>query len=126
MSRRPRSTRKADSSSLKARIETRTARVGVIGLGYVGLPLALLFSEERFPVTGFDVDAAKVAALSSGGSYIYRIPPTDIAAARKRGFTATADYSKIAEVDAILICVPTPLAESREPDLSYIEATARA
>ncbi|MGH9668627.1 MAG: nucleotide sugar dehydrogenase, partial [Terriglobales bacterium] len=91
-----------------------------------GLPLALLFSEERFPVTGFDVDANKVETLSSGGSYIYRIPPTDIQAARKRGFTATADYSKIGEMDAILICVPTPLTESREPDLSYIQATAEA
>src|SRR5512135_2671613 len=111
---------------LRARIEARTARVGVIGLGYVGLPLALLFSEEKFPVTGFDVDAKKVSTLSEGGSYIYRIPPTDIEAARKRGFTATADYAHLAEMDAVVICVPTPLNEMHEPDLSYITATAEA
>lgn len=111
---------------LRARIEAREARVGIIGLGYVGLPLALLFSEEKFPVTGFDVDAKKVATLNEGGSYIYRIPPTDIASARERGFGATADYAHIAEMDAVVICVPTPLTESREPDLSYIVATAEA
>jgi UDP-N-acetyl-D-glucosamine dehydrogenase len=111
---------------LRARIEARQARVGVIGLGYVGLPLALLFSEEKFPVMGFDVDAGKVGKLNDGGSYIYRIPPTDIQAARKRGFGATADYAHISEMDAVIICVPTPLTESREPDLSYIVATAEA
>jgi len=111
---------------LRARIEARSARVGVIGLGYVGLPLALLFSEEKFAVSGFDVDAKKVATLSEGGSYIYRIPPTDIQAARARGFAATADYAHIAEMDAVVICVPTPLNEMHEPDLSYITATAEA
>lgn len=111
---------------LRAKIEARSARVGVIGLGYVGLPLALLFSEERFPVTGFDADAKKVTTLSEGGSYIYRIPPTDIREAQRRGFNATADYARLAEMDAIIICVPTPLTETREPDLSYITATAEA
>ncbi len=111
---------------LRAKIEARSAQVGVIGLGYVGLPLALLFSEEKFPVTGFDIDAKKVATLSGGGSYIYRIPPTDIQAARTRGFAATADYAQIAEMNAIVICVPTPLTEAREPDLSYITATGEA
>jgi len=111
---------------LRAKIEARQARVGVIGLGYVGLPLALLFSEEKFPVTGFDVDARKVATLAEGGSYIYRIPPTDIQAARARGFSATADYAHIAAMDAIVICVPTPLNDTREPDLSYIIATGEA
>ena len=99
MPRGSRSTPKTDSQPLNARIEARTARVGIIGLGYVGLPLALLFSEERFPVTGFDVDANKVSVLTGGGSYIYRIPPSDIQAARKRGFTATTDYSKISGMD---------------------------
>lgn len=111
---------------LKARIEAREARVGIIGLGYVGLPLALLFSEERFPVTGFDIDSDKVKTLATGGSYIYRIPPTDIAAARAHGFSATGDYSRVAEMDAIIICVPTPLTESREPDLQFITSTAEA
>ncbi|MGH9602338.1 MAG: nucleotide sugar dehydrogenase [Terriglobales bacterium] len=114
------------ASNLKARIQTRQARIGVIGLGYVGLPLALLFGEEKFPVTGFDIDPSKVETLSSGKSYIYRIPPTDIAAARARGFSATADYSRLAEMDAIIICVPTPLTESREPDLQFITATGEA
>jgi len=111
---------------LRAKIEARSARVGIIGLGYVGLPLALLFNEERFPVTGFDVDTKKVATLSEGGSYIYRIPPTDIETARTRGFSATGDYAHLAEMDAIVICVPTPLTAAREPDLSYITATAEA
>ncbi len=114
------------AAGLKARIETRTAGVGVIGMGYVGLPLALLFSEEGFPVTGFDTDPAKVETLTAGGSYIHRIPPTDIAAARERGFSATTDYDPLAELDAILICVPTPLNEYREPDLQYVRATAEA
>jgi UDP-N-acetyl-D-glucosamine dehydrogenase len=114
------------SQTLLSKIEARTARVGIIGLGYVGLPLALLFSEEKFPVTGFDVDARKVATLAEGASYIYRIPSTDIQAARGRGFSATADYSHIAEMDAVVICVPTPLNDTREPDLSYITATAEA
>jgi UDP-N-acetyl-D-glucosamine dehydrogenase len=110
----------------RSRIEARTAKVGIIGLGYVGLPLALLFNEERFPVTGFDVDADKVQALNQGRSYIYRIPKTEIAAARAKGFSATGDYSHVAAMDAIIICVPTPLNEYREPDLSYIRATVEA
>ncbi len=110
----------------RSRIEARTAMVGIIGLGYVGLPLALLFNEERFPVTGFDVDADKVRALNEGRSYIYRIPKTEIAAARAKGFSATEDYSQVADMDAIIICVPTPLNEYHEPDLSYIRATVEA
>ena len=109
-----------------AQIEARAGKVGIVGLGYVGLPLALLFSEERFPVTGFDIDREKVEALNSSRSYIYRIPQTDIAAAREKGFSATSDYARASEMDAIIICVPTPLNEYREPDLSYIENTARA
>ena len=109
---------------LQQKIENRTAKVGVIGLGYVGLPLALLFNEERLPVTGFDVDAEKVAHLNAGRSYIHHIPATEIQRAGKRGFSATADYAELAKMDAILICVPTPLDEYREPDLSYIRSTA--
>jgi UDP-N-acetyl-D-glucosamine dehydrogenase len=113
-------------SELKTRIDARQARIGVIGLGYVGLPLALLYTEEKFRVTGFDIDQRKVATLSSGGSYIYRIPPTEIEAARSRNFCATADFSLLTDMDAIVICVPTPLDEYREPDLSFITNTAEA
>src|SRR5271165_2951054 len=111
---------------LGTKIESRTAKVGVIGMGYVGLPLALLFSEQSFPVTGFDIDKKKVDVLESGGSYIYRILPTEIQAARAHGFTATADYAKVASMDALIICVPTPLNEHHEPDLRYITETAES
>ena len=114
------------SEELQHRIQARTAKVGIIGLGYVGLPLVLLFSGEKFAVTGFDIDESKVKTLSEGGSYIYRIPAEQVKEARQRGFQATADYSKIREMDAIIICVPTPLDEYREPDLSYIRSTAEA
>src|SRR5215469_14751217 len=113
-------------SELKARIETRQARIGVIGLGYVGLPLALLYTEPKFRVTGFDIDQNKVATLTSDGSYICRIPPTQIQRARSRGFCPTADFSTLTDMDAIIICVPTPLDEYREPDLSFITNTATA
>ena len=108
------------------KIENRSARIGIIGMGYVGLPLALLFSEERFAVTGFDIDGKKVSALNAGGSYIVRIPGTEIQAAQKHRFRATADYSEIGNVDVVIICVPTPLNENHEPDLSYIRDTAKA
>ncbi len=106
--------------------KTRELRVGVIGLGYVGLPLSLLFSEQKFRVTGFDVDQKKVDTLTAGGSYIYRILPDEIAAAKSSGFSATTDYAHISEMDAVIICVPTPLNDHHEPDLSYIEKTAHA
>ncbi len=111
---------------LQIRIEEREARVGIIGLGYVGLPLALLYSEQNFPVTGFDIDVRKVDTLTKGGSYIYRILPTEIQTAQKQGFTATADYSQISQMDAIIICVPTPLNEYHEPDLSFITSTTHS
>src|SRR5437588_9545632 len=113
-------------SDLKTKIETRHARVAIIGLGYVGLPLALLYSDQTFPVTGFDIDPRKVETLSQGGSYIFRIPSEEIQGARARGFSATADYSRLTEMDAMMICVPTPLNEYHEPDLSYITNTAHA
>src|SRR5215471_9819108 len=113
-------------TDLKSRIETRQAKVGIIGLGYVGLPLALLYSEQKFPVTGFDIDQRKVDTLAKGGSYIFRISPEEIQSAKASGFNATSDYSRITEMDAIIICVPTPLNEHHEPDLSYITNTAHA
>src|SRR5690348_9231923 len=112
--------------SLLGRIHTHTAKIGIIGLGYVGLPLALLFNEAGFPVTGFDIDPEKVKALNNGRSYIYRIPRTEIAAAAAKGFWATDEYTHAKEMDAIIICVPTPLNEYHEPDLSYIRDTAKA
>jgi UDP-N-acetyl-D-glucosamine dehydrogenase len=111
-------------AAVKEKLEHRTARIGIIGLGYVGLPLALLFSEEGFPATGFDVDPNKVETLNSGGSYIVRITREEIHSAQRSGFTATADYSQITQMDAVLICVPTPLNDYHEPDLSYITQTA--
>jgi len=113
-------------SEALAKISDRTARVGIIGLGYVGLPLMLLFSEQQFPVTGFDVDAKKVRILSEGGSYIYRIPASDIQAANRHGFHATCDYSEIEQMDAIIICVPTPLDDHHQPDMSYIVLTVES
>jgi len=110
----------------KRKIELRQARVGIIGLGYVGLPLALLYVEQRFPVVGFDIDPNKVNTLTRGGSYIFRIPTTEIQQARAQGFEATSDYSRLSEMDAIIICVPTPLNEYHEPDLSYITNTGKA
>jgi len=108
------------------RIESRKAKVGIIGLGYVGLPLSLLFSEAGFTVTGFDIDDKKVTDLAAGRSYIFRIPAEDIQSARSKGFTATSDFSKLSDQDAVIMCVPTPLTEHREPDLSYVENTAKS
>ena len=108
------------------RIENRKAKIGIIGLGYVGLPLSLLFSESGFPVTGFDIDEKKIKDLEAGRSYIFRIPAEEIQSARGKDFSATTDFSKLSEQDAIIMCVPTPLTEHREPDLSYVENTAKA
>ena len=120
------STSSAQTSKLKHRIETREARIGIIGMGYVGLPLALLFSEEHFQVTGFDIDARKVEILNQGGSYIVRIPGNLIQMARDNGFRATVDYGEIAQMDIVILCVPTPLDEHHEPDLSYVCDTVRS
>jgi UDP-N-acetyl-D-glucosamine dehydrogenase len=111
---------------LLSAIAQRTARVGVIGQGYVGLPLALVFREAGFPVTGFDLDPGKIAKLRRGESYIKHIGAERVAAAVASGqFEATTDFDRLKDCDAILICVPTPLGEHREPDNSFIHATAR-
>ena len=111
---------------LQNKIQQRQARVAIIGLGYVGLPLALLYSEQKFPVTGFDIDQRKVDTLAQGGSYIYRITPQEIQTAKAQGFSATSEYSQLTAMDAIIICVPTPLNEYHEPDLSFITNTTHA
>lgn len=113
-------------SELKTKVETREARVGIVGMGYVGLPLALLFSTQRFQVTGFDIANEKVRTLNRGGSYIVRIPPSAIQEAQKSGFCATSNYSEIALMDAIIICVPTPLNAYHEPDLSFVTNTVES
>jgi UDP-N-acetyl-D-glucosamine dehydrogenase len=106
--------------ALVEKLRNRTATIGIIGLGYVGLPLALRFAEAGYRVLGFDTDPAKVKALNQGRSYIERIAPAAIAAARQRGFEATGDLARGGEPDALIICVPTPLGPDREPDLSFV------
>jgi UDP-N-acetyl-D-glucosamine dehydrogenase len=111
---------------LTGKVSTRQAQIGIVGMGYVGLPLALLFSGEGFQVTGFDIATDKVSILNSGGSYIVRILPEQIRQAQKSRFRATSDYSEIARMDAIIICVPTPLNAYHEPDLSYVTGTVES
>jgi UDP-N-acetyl-D-glucosamine dehydrogenase len=106
------------------KIETGEFVGGVAGLGYVGLPLAMLFTEAGFRALGFDIDDKKTQALARCESYINYIPDAHIRKATKRGFSSTTDFSRLAEADAISICVPTPLNEHREPDLKYVEQTA--
>ena len=105
---------------LLGKIESRRAVVGIVGLGYVGLPLMLRFCEVGYRVLGFDIDTAKVEALNAGRSYIEHVPAARIAAARKAGFEATADFARAGEADALILCVPTPLNKFREPDISFI------
>ncbi len=107
------------------RLQDRSAAIGIIGLGYVGLPLSLLLSEAGFKVTGFDIDQRKIDSLQAGKSYIFRIPSEEIQSVRSKGFTATADFSQLTTQDVIILCVPTPLTEHHEPDLSYVENTAK-
>src|SRR6266481_7142662 len=109
------------AKSLKEKIERKAATVCVVGLGYVGLPLAETFAAGGYPVLGFDIDAKKVQSLKQGKSYIGHISSERVAELMKTGrFDATSDSRRFAEVDAVVICVPTPLTEAREPDLSYI------
>jgi UDP-N-acetyl-D-glucosamine dehydrogenase len=111
---------------LKNRIQQRQARIGIIGLGYVGLPLALLFSEQKFAVTGFDIDQRKVDTIAKGESYIFRISAEEIRKAKAQGFSATSEYARLVDMDAVIICVPTPLNQNHEPDLSFITDTTHA
>ena len=101
----------------------RSATIGIFGLGYVGLPLALRYAEMGFRVTGFDIDTQKITQLTAGESYIEHITSDRIAAALKMGFEAEADFSKASAMDALILCVPTPLNKHREPDLSFVTET---
>jgi UDP-N-acetyl-D-glucosamine dehydrogenase len=117
----------AAAAELAGKIDARTARVGVIGLGYVGLPLALAFAERGFGVLGFDVDPGKVEAIGRGECYIDHLDGDRLSAAvRDERLDASTDFGRLGEADAILICVPTPLTPQRDPDLSFVEKTARA
>jgi UDP-N-acetyl-D-glucosamine dehydrogenase len=113
------------SDELRAKISDRTAVIGIIGMGYVGLPLALTFSEKGFRVLGFDVDLSKIDALRLGVSYIKHLDGERLKVARSSGrLEATAEFARLSEPDAILICVPTPLTPQREPDMSFVAGTA--
>jgi len=115
--------------TLLDKIAAKEAVVGICGLGYVGLPLALTFGEKGFPVIGFDIDRRKVDAIAKGQSYIKHISGARIEKAVQREekpFVATLDFRKAREADALIMCVPTPLNANREPDMTYIENTARA
>ena len=102
-------------------------RIGIVGLGYVGLPLSLQFARSGVNVLGLDIDSAKVEALSAGKSYIKHIEGAFVAEQISAGnFSATVDFSRVAELDAVIICVPTPLNKNREPDISYILSTGEA
>ena len=114
------------AATLISRLSRGKAVVGVLGLGYVGLPLALRFAEAGLKVIGFDIDARKVGKLRAGRSYINYIPDRLIREGRARGFEATGDFSRARAADALIICVPTPLNRTREPDLSYVVDTAEA
>ncbi|UIJ44442.1 nucleotide sugar dehydrogenase [Sphingomonas cannabina] len=105
---------------ISLKMENKSAVIGVIGLGYVGLPLALRFSEVGYPVLGFDIHPGKVERLNAGETLIEHIPSSAVAAARSRRFSATTDFSRIGEADALILCVPTPLTKHREPDLSFV------
>jgi UDP-N-acetyl-D-glucosamine dehydrogenase len=110
-------------NSLTQIIKSKESTIGIIGLGYVGLPLAIRFSEEEFKVIGFDIDDVKVNLLNNQESYIKHIKEDDISAMFDQGFMATTDFANISDIDAILICVPTPLGVHNEPDLSYVKST---
>lgn len=107
--------------ALRQKIESRQARVGIVGLGYVGLPLAVEFGEAGFHVTGIDVQAGKVAAINRGESYVQDVPTSAVKHLVEAGrLTATTDFSAVADLDTINICVPTPLRKTKDPDMSYI------
>jgi len=113
------------NSDFKEKVDRRELTVGIIGLGYVGLPLVMAFAKNGFPVTGFDIDAAKIEMLLDGKSYLKHIPGSSIAGLMDTGkFTPTTDFTGLGGADVVIICVPTPLTDHREPDLRFIVSTA--
>src|SRR4051794_8330227 len=109
------------AAQLSEKIANKTARVGIIGLGYVGLPLAVEFAKAGFSVTGIDLVESKVARINAGDSYIQDIDPAEVARLVEAGkLRATTDFSVVAELDTINICVPTPLRKTKDPDMSFI------
>ena len=117
-------TTNANLEQLRARIASREAIIGIVGQGYVGLPLALTFAESGFRVIGFDLDPKKVAGLNRGQSHIKHVGADRVAAAvGAGGFSASGDFSQLATCDAIVVCVPTPLGKHREPDMTYVRDT---
>jgi UDP-N-acetyl-D-glucosamine dehydrogenase len=119
-------TKSAHLELLTAKLRDRSAVIGIVGLGYVGLPLTLRYAQIGFKVLGIDIDANKVAQLNRGASYIEHIPGPQVEQARAAGFEATTDFRRASEADALIICVPTPLNAYREPDLSFVLNTADA
>jgi len=108
------------------KFKTKEALIGIVGLGYVGLPLMLRYNAIGFRVLGIDIDESKVSKLNAGQSYIEHIPAYKIAAARQSGFEATTDFRRVSECDALILCVPTPLNKYREPDMSFVIDTTDA
>ena len=110
-------------SKLLSKINNQNCKIGIIGLGYVGLPLAIRFAEKGFKTIGFDVDKNKINMLNKGKSYINHIHPEKIIDLQDNRFLPTSDFKKISNTEIIIICVPTPLGVHNEPDLSYIKKT---
>src|SRR5690348_685290 len=126
MSPRARSSKRSPAQQLKTRIESRRAHLAVIGLGYVGLPLAVEFGQAGFRVAGIDIDRNRVAQLQRGLSYIQDVPTKDVRQlVRDDLLTATTDFSVLRRCDAVNVCVPTPLSKQRDPDVSYIVSAAQ-
>lgn len=114
------------NSELIEKFDRKTAKIGIVGLGYVGLPLMLRYCEVGYKVIGFDIDQTKVDALEAGNSYIEHISDASIKHAAELGFEPTTDFSRAREVDALILCVPTPLNKYREPDLSFVLNTTES
>src|SRR5262245_49314909 len=126
MSRGPRFSSRAAAGQLLDRIERRRAKLGVIGLGYVGLPLAVEFGKAGFHVIGIDVNASRIASLAQGRSHVQDVSNADVRDLVRSGrLVPTTDFSALRRADTVNICVPTPLSKQRDPDMSYILAAAR-